>query len=211
MEYLQRNSNKERDSWQVICQLLIYERKENRMENIEMVSGYFAKAGYESRLNDEKYLEQVINCMKNAGVLKVDHVSGENNTIKFEIICSKLVIEYYLKIISSLNKIWIVQEVFSISGNKSKLAEWYLRKRNEELNEELKYNMNTYCLEGQVLMRSDWERNLIQKIGSMNRTILKDYDILKMLRDGKIPDEIRTGVVNEYREYEREMNYASHI
>ena len=75
----------------------------------------------------------------------------------------------------------------------------------------MQYNPDTCVLEGRISFQSGWEEEIIRKICSMNRIMMEDYDTLKELKEGKVPEKIRIGIQHEYGEYEREMNYDSHI
>ena len=91
------------------------------------------------------------------------------------------------------------------------LVKWYLKKRNDQLSDGVQYNPDTCGLEGRISFQSGWEEEIIRKICSMNRIMMEDYDTLKELKEGKVPEKIRIGIQHEYGEYEREMNYDSHI
>ena len=120
-------------------------------------------------------------------------------------------LNYEIRTLAGLNKILIQQNTVKMDEGKEKLAKWYLERRNGQLSDEVQYNSNTCILEGNVTVRRGWEEEIIRKISNMNRIMIEDYDTLKELEAGKVPEKIRTGIKDEYGEYEREMNYDSHI
>lgn len=199
------------DSWQRDCRLFIYREDEKvEKENIKMVSGCLAAAGYNSRLDARVQMEKIEDCLKKAGITQIE-TDSEKETILFEIESERYLLNYEIRTLAGLNKILIQQNTVKMDEGKEKLAKWYLERRNGQLSDGVQYNSNTCILEGNVTVRRGWEEEIIRKISNMNRIMIEDYDTLKELEAGKVPEKIRTGIKDEYGEYEREMNYDSHI
>lgn len=199
------------DSWQEHCRLFIYREEEKvEKENIKMVSGCLAAVGYNSRLGAREQMKKIADCLKKAGITQLE-TDSEKETILFEIESAQYLLNYEIRTLAGLNKILIQQNTVKLDEGKEKLAKWYLERRNDQLSDGIQYNSNTYSLEGSVTVRRGWEEEIIRKISSMNRIMIEDYDTLKELEAGKVPEKIRTGIKDEYGEYEREMNYDSHI
>lgn len=179
-------------------------------ENIKMLSECLATVGHNSRLDAKEQMEKITNCLQIAGIEQIKQ-GTEKNTAIFEIRSGQYSLIYEIKMLAGLNKIMILQKNVKIDQGKEKLAKWYLKKRNDQLSDGVQYNPDTCGLEGRISFRSGWEEEIIRKICSMNRIVMEDYDTLKELKEGKVPEKIRIGIQHEYGEYEREMNYDSHI
>lgn len=177
-------------------------------KDIELLKQYFTKAGEENRRHTEVWTEQAAECLRKAGAsdIIVDHQQGN---IMFQVplqaekgkkIC------YRLRIAAGSRQIWLAQKsIWEQAVRAGNLMGWYADRRNKSFSGNMRYSLAPVFLEGKILLRSGWEKELIRRVGEMNRVIAQDYDIFDAMDNGSVPEIIREKVRQEYREYEREI------
>ena len=188
------------------------------MENkdIGLLKYCFSTAGQKKQKEAAAYLHKAAECLRKAGAISVTEENGKGCVI-FQIKSGKNwenrdCIRYNISILSGARQISLKQErLWNEKVIASRLMCWYAGKRNEILPKGIRYYKEPVSMECRISLRGDWEKELIHKIGEMNRIIMEDYEIFDALNKGEIPETVEQQVRQEYKEYEREMNHGINI
>lgn len=180
---------------------------------IKVLWHVFNAEGQKLRKNTKIMLRQVEEVLRKAGAKELIS-ECDKGTITFSV-CLKTMsseafeVQYQLRILTGEGQIRLEQKsVGTQSGSLKKLMLWYINRRNMELSGKSYYQRNPVCLKGKVVLRSAWKSDLLRRINYMNQIIEKDYTTLKALSCGEVPEFIKTQIMQEYREYEREMEHG---
>lgn len=177
-------------------------------KNIGILECYFTLAGEKKWSEARKVLEKAEECLRRAGVEKI--VSNEEqNTLNFKIRAGKNTdaqVKYELDILPGEHRMRLKQILFQ-SNERSAISsmKWYIKRRNENIPRGMKYYLSPVRLECSISMAGEWESELLRRVIDMMCITGDDYEFLRYLNEGVVPEEIQRTIRQEYKQYEGEI------
>lgn len=188
--------------------------------DIGLLKYCFSVFSQKNRRDTAEIITKMTECLRKAGALSIkeDCEKGEisfcirNNSPHDSKADQVAYFRYKIKMLSGGRQITLEQEPFVQEAvGAHNLILWYAKRRNEILSKGMRYALSPVHLETRMLLRNNWETDVIRAISNMNHVIMEDYEIFESLNRGDVPDEIKTQIRQEYREYEREISHGDSV
>ena len=177
-------------------------------KSIGILECYFTLAGEKKWSEARKVLEKAEECLRRAGVEKIIS-NEEQNTLNFKIRAGKntdALAKYELDILPGEHRMRLKQILFQ-SNERSAISsmKWYIKRRNENIPRGMKYYLSPVRLECSISMADEWENELLRRVIDMMCITGDDYEFLRYLNEGVVPEEIQRTIRQEYKQYEGEI------
>ena len=177
-------------------------------KNIGILECYFTLAGEKKWSEVRKVLEKAEECLSRAGVEEIIS-NEEQNTLNFKIRAGKNTdaqVKYELDILPGEHRMRLKQILFQ-SNERSAISsmKWYIKRRNENIPRGMKYYLSPVRLECSISMAGEWESELLRRVIDMMCITGDDYEFLRYLNEGVVPEEIQRTIRQEYKQYEGEI------
>lgn len=177
-------------------------------KNIGILECYFTLAGEKKWSEARKVLEKAEECLSRAGVEEIIS-NEEQNTLNFKIRAEKNTdaqVKYELDILPGEHRMRLKQILFQ-SNERSAISsmKWYIKRRNENIPRGMKYYLSPVRLECSISMAGEWESELLRRVIDMMCITGDDYEFLRYLNEGVVPEEIQRTIRQEYEQYEGEI------
>lgn len=177
-------------------------------KNIGILECYFTLAGEKKWSEARKVLEKAEECLRRAGVEKIIS-NEEQNTLNFKIRAGKntdVLAKYELDILPGEHRMRLKQILFQ-NNERSAInsTKWYIKRRNENIPRGMKYYLSPVRLECSISMADEWENELLRRVIDMMCITGDDYEFLRYLNEGVVPEEIQRTIRQEYKQYEGEI------
>ena len=177
-------------------------------KNIGILECYFTLAGEKKWSEARKVLEKAEECLSRAGVEEIIS-NEEQNTLNFKIRAGKNTdaqVKYELDILPGEHRMRLKQILFQ-SNERSAISsmKWYIKRRNENIPRGMKYYLSPVRLECSISMAGEWESELLRRVIDMMCITGDDYEFLRYLNEGVVPEEIQRTIRQEYEQYEGEI------
>ena len=177
-------------------------------KNIGILECYFTLAGEKKWSEVRKVLEKAEECLSRAGVEEIIS-NEEQNTLNFKIRVGKNTdaqVKYELDILPGEHRMRLKQILFQ-SNERSAISsmKWYIKRRNENIPRGMKYYLSPVRLECSISMAGEWESELLRRVIDMMCITGDDYEFLRYLNEGVVPEEIQRTIRQEYKQYEGEI------
>lgn len=177
-------------------------------KNIGILECYFTLAGEKKWSEVRKVLEKAEECLSRAGVEEIIS-NEEQNTLNFKIRAGKNTdaqVKYELDILPGEHRMRLKQILFQ-SNERSAISsmKWYIKRRNENIPRGMKYYLSPVRLECSISMADEWENELLRRVIDMMCITGDDYEFLRYLNEGVVPEEIQRTIRQEYKQYEGEI------
>lgn len=177
-------------------------------KNIGILECYFTLAGEKKWSEARKVLEKAEECLRRAGVEKIIS-NEEQNTLNFKIRAGKntdVLAKYELDILPGEHRMRLKQILFQ-NNERSAInsTKWYIKRRNENIPRGMKYYLSPVRLECSISMAGEWENELLRRVIDMMCITGDDYEFLRYLNEGVVPEEIQRTIRQEYKQYEGEI------
>lgn len=177
-------------------------------KNIGILECYFTLAGEKKWSEARKVLEKAEECLSRAGVEEIIS-NEEQNTLNFKIRAGKNTdaqVKYELDILPGEHRMRLKQILFQ-SNERSAISsmKWYIKRRNENIPRGMKYYLSPVRLECSISMAGEWESELLRRVIDMMCITGDDYEFLRYLNEGVVPEEIQRTIRQEYKQYEGEI------
>lgn len=174
-------------------------------KNIGILECYFTLAGEKKWSEARKVLEKAEECLSRAGVEEIIS-NEEQNTLNFKIRAEKNTdaqVKYELDILPGEHRMRLKQILFQ-SNERSAISsmKWYIKRRNENIPRGMKYYLSPVRLECSISMAGEWESELLRRVIDMMCITGDDYEFLRYLNEGVVPEEIQRTIRQEYEQYE---------
>ena len=177
-------------------------------KNIGILECYFTLAGEKKWSEARKVLEKAEECLRRAGVEEIIS-NEEQNTLSFKIRAGKntdVLVKYELDILPGEHRMRLKQILFQ-SNERSAISstKWYIKRRNENIPKGMKYYLSPVRLECSISIAGEWESELLHRVIDMMCITGDDYEFLRYLNEGVVPEEIQRTIRQEYEQYEGEI------
>lgn len=177
-------------------------------KNIGILECYFTLAGEKKWSEARKVLEKAEECLSRAGVEEIIS-NEEQNTLSFKIRAGKntdVLVKYELDILPGEHRMRLKQILFQ-SNERSAISsmKWYIKRRNENIPRGMKYYLSPVRLECSISMVGEWKSELLRRVIDMMCITGDDYEFLRYLNEGVVPEEIQRTIRQEYEQYEGEI------
>lgn len=181
--------------------------------DIEMLEHFFTQAGQRYQQSEQILLTKTAEVLLSAGAGKLEK-KADMDGLSFQISMTDengetCKADYYIQAAAGGEQLFLYQKMCGQhSEYRKNLKLWYICKRNAELSKQCQYQESLpVCLKTNIIIRPDWENELIRKISDMNWILSQDYGIFKSLDHGIVPEILRDEIREEYHAYEREINH----
>lgn len=177
-------------------------------KNIGILEYYFTLTGERKLSEAKKMLEKAEEYLRRAGVEEIIS-NEEQNILRFRIRAGKetdYLAKYELDILPGEKRLRLKQILFQ-SNERSAISsmKWYIKRRNETIPKGMKYCLSPVRLECSISMTDEWENELLRRVIDMMCITGDDYEFLRYLNEGVVPEEIQRTIRREYEQYEGEI------
>lgn len=177
-------------------------------KNIGILEYYFSLAGEKSVSEEKEVLKKAEECLRREGAREIV-LDEKQNILRFKINIGRIeniFSEYELDILLGEKKMRLKQKLFQNNEKSAiSLMKWYIKKRNERIPKGMKYYISPVRLECDVNMNDGWQNELLRRIIDMLCTVSDDYDLLRHLSEGAVPEKVQCAIRKEYKQYEGEI------